>query len=333
MRKIIVKIPTRIDLGGGTLDIWPIYILHKNSRTINVAIDLYVEISLIFHNFKECMIYLGKKKENFEIGNFHSLEHKGSFKLINHIINYFAPTFSFDLNIKISTPKGSGLGTSSSLAIGLCKIFQLANGINTSNEELLRLAMGLETQMLQLPTGTQDYLAAIEGGINSWHYDLLGYKKNKISINPRELIKHSLLCYIGKPHFSALSNWSVLRKRLEKNRKVIYCFEKIRDAVIKMEDALNQQNWDEIAESIRQEWKYRKNLLRYLETKEMKRAISIASKNGGIAAKGCGAAQGGAIYFLVEPKKKKRIERKLAEAGYLVLPFNINTSGLVYQIE
>lgn len=333
MEKIIVKVPTRIDLGGGTLDIWPIYLLHKNSRTINVAIDLPVEISLILHNSKECKVYLGKNQENFNTDNLHSLKEKGSFKLINHIISYFAPSFSFDLYIKISTPKGSGLGTSSSLAIGLCKIFQLAKGISSSDGQLLKLAMGLETQILQLPTGTQDYLAAMKGGINSWHYDLCGWRKAKISINPDEFIEHSVLCYVGKPHFSALSNWSIFKRRLEKNRKVIYCFEKIRDAVIKMEDALNRQDWNEIAESVKLEWRYRKNLLPSLETNEMKTAISIACKNGAIAAKGCGAAQGGSIYFLVEPEKKRRIEKKLVEAGYSVLFFNINTAGLTYQIE
>ena len=43
MRKIIVRAPVRADLAGGTLDLWPIYLFHPGSRTVNVAISYYAE--------------------------------------------------------------------------------------------------------------------------------------------------------------------------------------------------------------------------------------------------------------------------------------------------
>ncbi len=332
MKMINVKVPTRVDLGGGTLDIWPIYLLHDNCCTVNMAIDLLVEVELIINKGEICKISLNNKRENFYISDLNKLPTNGSFKLINHIINYFQPSYSFELNVKINTPKGSGLGTSSSLAIALCKAFILQDNKDCTDNEILNLAMALETQILQFPTGNQDYLAALMGGINSWHYDVTGWTRKIIFTNENELVKHSLLCYIGKPHNSALSNWMVYKKRFEKNKKIINCLEKIKDASLEIEDALIRRDWMKFAKGINDEWENRKRLSLGIETKEMRKAIKIAFDNGALAAKGCGAARGGTIYFFIDPEADKFIKDALRSEGYQILPFRINKMGLTYLI-
>jgi len=332
MKFINVKAPTRVDLGGGTLDIWPLYLLHKNSCTVNIAINLLVDVSISFHNNNKCSILLNNKKLHFNIKELSNLPHRGEFQLINNIVKFFAISHPFDLHICIATPRGSGLGTSSSLAIALCKAFQIYENKNYSPNELIDLAMSLETQILQLPTGKQDYLAAYYGGVNCWQFGPLGFKQNNISINYTELAKRSVLCYVGKPHYSASANWMIFKNRLEKNNAIINRLNKIRDAALEIYNSISNQDWNSLANAINNEWSNRKRLTPGLETHEMKNAISIAVKYGATAAKGCGAASGGTIYFLVDPDAKSNVENALRLANYEVLPFEINTDGLTYTV-
>ncbi len=328
MKKIIVEIPTRVDLAGGTLDIWPIYLLHNNCYTINIAIDLKVLIEFEKIEGDNVFIELNDQNEEVKLNNIDDLPEEGLFILVNHIVKYFQPDYAFRLKIRIDTPAGSGLGTSSSLSLGLCKAFLVGSGKSIPSKKLIELAMSLETQILQFPTGNQDYLAAFYGGINAWKYEPTGWRREKFSINAKELIDRSVLCYVGTAHNSALSNWSVFKARLEKNPKVISNLEGIKEAALLLRKALINKDWFVFAEALEQEWENRKYLSQLILTPEMEKAIEISKGQGALAVKGCGAANGGSLYIFTVPEKKIKIANALSKAGFEVLNFNISPFGL-----
>ena len=333
MNKIFVKAPTRIDFGGGTLDIWPLYLLHEDSCTINMAIDLFVEAELFINDSKIIEITLNEISETINAKEVHSLPSSGAFGLINHIIKYFSPFSGFQLNIKVSTPPGSGLGTSSSLAIVLCKAFSSASHIHLDADALLKTAMNLETQILQLPTGNQDYLAALYGGINTWKYEIDGWHREVLPVNYSEIQKRSLLCYVGKPHDSGLSNWITLKKRLEKDDTVITHLEHIKEAALAIRHALIHSDWDALSKALNREWENRKKLSSLILIPEMEKALRIAFNHGCLAAKGCGAANGGSLYLLIPPEKKELIKHSLLEAQYKILDFTVSPTGITAELE
>jgi D-glycero-alpha-D-manno-heptose-7-phosphate kinase len=330
MNSISAKAPTRIDLGGGTLDIWPLYLLHDSSCTINMAINLFVEAELTPNESGMITIRLDELSETSTVSEIHILPSHGAFALINHILKHFSPDFGFDLAIHVKTPPGSGLGTSSSLALVLCKILSEASHQSLTDHDLLQQAMSLETQIIQLPTGNQDYLAALYGGINAWHFDVQGWHRECLPISHAEIEQRTILCYVGKPHDSGLSNWVIFKKRMEKDQNSIKQLEEIKNATRTMHQALLTGNWNSLCFAINQEWENRKKLSSLILVPEMEQALSVAFRAGCLAAKGCGAANGGSILFFVSPEKKHIIREALLKAHVEILDFSIVSHGLIF---
>jgi len=293
-----------------------------------MAIDLKVVIEFEKVEGDKIFIELNDQNEELKLHKINDLSEAGPFILINHIVKYFQPNYAFRLKIRIDTPAGSGLGTSSSLSLGLCKVLLIGSGKTLPSKKLIELAMSLETQILQFPTGNQDYLAAFYGGINAWKHELTGWIREKFSIKAKELLDRSILCYVGSPHNSASSNWSVFKARLEKNPKVISNLEGIKEATLLLRKALINKDWFLFAKALEQEWENRKNLSELILTPQMQRAIEISKEQGSLAVKGCGAANGGSIYIFTEPEQKNKIANALSGAGFKVLNFNISVSGL-----
>ena len=117
--QITAKAPTRIDLAGGTLDIWPLYLLYDESITINLAINLFATASL--QPLPDSRIQIVSKDQNasLEAAHLTELSKDGQLSLLSRLIHHFAPTQGFHLETDCKAPAGSGLGGSSALAIAV----------------------------------------------------------------------------------------------------------------------------------------------------------------------------------------------------------------------
>src|SRR3989338_8466152 len=97
---------------------------------------------------------------------------------------------------------GAGLGGSSALAVALCGAFNVLTGSKYSREELLMIAKNVETQILKVPAGVQDYYPAMYGGLNSVLLDVVG----ESFLRHSHLLTHSIesrlppLLYPQDPH-------------------------------------------------------------------------------------------------------------------------------------
>ena len=95
-----------------------------------------------------------------------------------------------------------------------------------------------------------------------------------------------------------------------------------------MAAALRAEAWEDVERLLREEWKLRKTNAPGISTPFIDRLIRIAGRNGGRAAKVCGAGGGGCVFFLVEAGARERVSRALAKAGGKVLPFQVAAKGL-----
>jgi D-glycero-alpha-D-manno-heptose-7-phosphate kinase len=95
--QILAKAPTRIDLAGGTLDIWPLYLLVGEAKTVNVAINLYATAKLESLSGKNINIISKDQNTTAEAEDLASLNHNHKLSLLTRLIHYFAPTEGFRL--------------------------------------------------------------------------------------------------------------------------------------------------------------------------------------------------------------------------------------------
>ena len=106
---IEAKAPTRIDLAGGTLDIWPLNLLVPDPVTVNVAIDLYAVCRLTTGPGSRIRLISHDRKIS---GSFSSLRQLGSRKgleLLLEFIRHFSPRSGFTLETACAAPAGSGM--------------------------------------------------------------------------------------------------------------------------------------------------------------------------------------------------------------------------------
>src|SRR5213592_3678232 len=156
MKKVIVRAPVRADLAGGTLDLWPLYLFHPGSRTINVAIAVHLDVNLIGQQYEQTY------------ASMHELAADPKAALVHRVLEHFHLN-GIRITTRTDAPRGSGLGGSSALTITLVRALTELSGEPVEGERLVELVRDLETRLLGVPAGIQDYYPAVFGGLAALH--------------------------------------------------------------------------------------------------------------------------------------------------------------------
>ena len=171
-----VKSPTRVDLAGGTLDCWPLYLFLGDPVTINVAIDIFTYAHL--KERADLQIELDsadlKSKKTYQNLADCLTDTDPAFELVRAHLRYWNPTKGFSLATRSESPVGGGLGGSSSLCITLLKAFSQWLKKPLADDEMVRVASHIEAQILLKPTGTQDYFRPFMAACVSFNTECQG---------------------------------------------------------------------------------------------------------------------------------------------------------------
>jgi D-glycero-alpha-D-manno-heptose-7-phosphate kinase len=342
------KAPARIDLAGGTLDLWPLHLFFENTATINCAIDQFAEVSIDIGNeskigdtpsllleskdrgFKHQFNSFGELLESFQ-GTHKAIGLNSSLWLHARVARHFFAMWRRSAPIHVSTqcssPAGAGLGGSSALNIALCNAFRKLTLANYTDEELIGVARDLETTVIEVPAGVQDYWSAQFGGVQAIRMDA-GRTHRKVFYKQNPFIEsHVILCYSGQSRNSGINNWAVYKGFIDKDATIHEAFKNIVKATYKVEEALEKQSFEKFVEGIQQEWEARKKLAPGIATAEMLSVMDMAFSQGAKAAKVCGAGGGGCFIIVAPSEKKNTVQAHLKSKGVHVIDFKVSEVG------
>lgn len=325
---IISSAPTRIDLAGGTLDIWPLHLFFGNAPTLNAAIDLYATVEISPRKDKRIVLRSRDLNIADSFSSLSALPENHPLELVIRMVKFYAPKTGLEISTSCQAPQGSGIGGSSALSIALHGALNKFTGKKFNKQQMIEIARNIETQVIRVPAGCQDYFPAMYGGVRSVSPGFLGIDTETLPVKPKELTRHFVLCYTGKPRNSGINNWEVTKKALDGDKKVIRHLGTIRDCAVEMHQLLKKGRIAGIAPIFAREWQARKQLAPAITTPEMEKLIRAALKKGALAAKVCGAGGGGCVAFIVPPKKKQSIIDELNLQGGKVLPFQFISRGV-----
>ena len=328
MSRIISSAPTRIDMAGGTLDIWPLHLLFDNPPTLNAAIDLYATVEIIPRKDKRILLTSCDLGLSDNSSSLKTLPDNHPLELIVRMLKFYAPKSGLEITTNCQAPKGSGIGGSSALIIALHGALNRLTGRGYRKNEMIEIAKNIETQVIKVPAGCQDYFPAMYGGVRKVLPGFRSTETEKFAISPVELTRHFVLCYTGKPRNSGINNWEVTKKSVDGNRTVIRHLKSIRDCAVEMEQELSRGQLKKLALIFAKEWKARKQFAPNISTPQMDQLIRSAMKKGALAGKVCGAGGGGCVAFIVPPAKKQLVIEELTLKGGQVLPFRFVSRGL-----
>ena len=325
--QIAASAPTRIDLAGGTIDIWPLYLFHDGAMTLNAAISLRAHVHV--QSRSDCRLELRSIDTDRQATANHWSELDGSGDL--SLLSLFARHYRLE-NLSLTTrgesPAGAGIAGSSALVIALCGALARWTGSPSDPEHLLHLAGNIEGQTIKVPTGVQDYRPALYGGIAAIELRVDGVKRVALDVDPSELERRIGLAYTGAPRNSGTNNWEITKRHIDGDRHIFDCFERIRDIAATLRAALHRGDWDEVGTQIAKEWDNRKRLAPGVTTPAIDALIARAAAAGATAAKVCGAGGGGCLFCYGPPAKKSAIAAALAAGGARLLEYHIETEGL-----
>lgn len=315
MERIFFKSPTRVDLAGGTLDLWPLYNFVGSATTVNVAIDIWTTCEIKPHSDKTIKIISQDLKKSWSFANSQDFE-TTSDKTVGFYKSIFAPfneklralNHGFELSTSSQSPIGGGLGASSSLIISVLKcIYALLKIPMPEATKLVILAHNIEAEMLRTPTGTQDYFPAVTGGINFIDYSAQQMSLQVRPVSATPIADYFLLVYTGHSHHSGLNNFEVMKSSVSGDAKVLGALKKIKYIADEMKACIQAENWNKLPELFRQEFDARIQLTPAFTSPEIEKLNKICLAAGADAVKICGAGGGGCVLVWVSPNNRKNV--------------------------
>src|SRR5881227_2378304 len=327
---IVAQAPCRADLAGGTIDLWPLYLFHHGALTLNFAVNILTTCRVTPLKGKRIHLLSLDTGREQHFASFEQLRRARRFRLplSARLLQFFAPKEGLLIETDSESPAGAGISGSSSLMIATTAALGRFTDRHLTLEQMRVIAQNVEAQIIQVPTGCQDYYPALYGGVSAIRLDADGIHREAVPIVPEEIESRFVLAYTGAPRKSGINNWEVFKAHINGDRRVFKNFERIAEIAHSMHQALVASDWEGVARLLREEWKFRRSNAPGITTPLIDKLITVAGRHGGKAAKVCGAGGGGCVIFLVEKGSASRVATAIGDAGARVLPLQVARDGL-----
>src|SRR5688572_15705518 len=159
--------PPRVDLAGGTIDIWPLYLFHPGATTVNFALSLHARCRIETRDDGRIILESRDRKVSFEthLSAIEDLLLDERLELISKPVHFFEPTTGCHLVADSIVPAGAGLGGSSALTIACSSELNRLVGNRYDERKVITIAANVESTVIKVPAGFQDDYPPMYGSV------------------------------------------------------------------------------------------------------------------------------------------------------------------------
>lgn len=317
---IITQTPFRMSFFGGGTDFSGFYNEHGGA-VISTTFDKYCYVTVRhlppFFDYKTHVTYSREEK----INNLSEMQHPAIRNAMEWLdMHDIRLTYESDL------PARSGLGTSSSFAVGMLSAFYALKGQYADKRKLADDAIYLERTLCKEAGGIQDQIAASFGGMNRINFSADGYTVHPVIINPERkklLNEHLMLFFTGFSRFSSDIQKGTEKSMKDKTQQLLEMYKLVDEA----EKILTDKNTslDEFGKLLDYTWQLKRGISSGISTDSIDEQYERAKKAGALGGKLLGAGGGGFLLFYVP--KEKQADVKKALAGQMYVPFSFENDG------
>ena len=317
---IITQTPFRMSFFGGGTDFSGFYNEHGGA-VISTTFDKYCYVTVRhlppFFDYKTHVTYSREEK----INNLSEMQHPAIRNAMEWLdMHDIRLTYESDL------PARSGLGTSSSFAVGMLSAFYALKGQYADKRKLADDAIYLERTLCKEAGGIQDQIAASFGGMNRINFSADGYTVHPVIINTERkklLNEHLMLFFTGFSRFSSDIQKGTEKSMKDKTQQLLEMYKLVDDA----EKILTDKNTslDEFGKLLDYTWQLKRGISSGISTDSIDEQYERAKKAGALGGKLLGAGGGGFLLFYVP--KEKQADVKKALAGQMYVPFSFENDG------
>ncbi len=322
-----VRAPARIDLAGGTVDVWPVCLIEPGATTVNLAIDRFAKARARVREDGAFVLTSSDKGVEKKHADLASLRTETDLPLHREVALALATETGLELSTSSDVPAGSGLGGSSALFVAATRATLAAVGREMTDADLLRHVIDMEARVIGVPTGSQDYVSAIFGGLSSIRFPPGGAVRDALECDLDAFARRIVLVYTGVPHDSAMNNWAVTKAYLDGDAEVRRHMRAIAEAARILRGALLVEDFDACADAIQADWEARRRLAPGVSTRAIDKMGETAKKAGAKAMKVCGAGGGGCVFFWCADGKRDDVASALKADGADVMKWKPEPLG------
>ncbi len=328
-RPFRVVVPNRVDIAGGTLDIYPLYLLIGDAMTVNAAIAVRSEVAVRPFRRGAASLSSGNFGIAVTAADTHGFSLGGKMGLLSRALRHFPAVSGVEIRVCNEAPVGSGIGASSALLVALMLATGRLTGIPCRRNEIAGAAMEIEAAHLKSLTGRQDHLAALRGGIQGIRFSPGRVDVRRLPPGERAgtmLRGHAFLAHTGIAHHSSDVNWRMIRGAIDGDAMVLRKFRGIAAAARDAWEAVSAADPRGTGAAVAAEWAIRKTLAPGVSTSGVEELIPDRRFRRLVSgAKLCGAGGGGMLFGLLrDPDGREALETLLSGAGLSVLPFRLS---------
>lgn len=315
---IISQTPLRISFVGGGTDIKSYY-KHSPGMVISTAIDKYIFV--IVNQRYDDKIYINYMEKEI-VDEVNEIKHG----LVREAMIKTGIKKGIEITMLADIPSsGSGLGSSSSLTVGLLNAFYHFQGQQVAAERLAKEACEIEIDILGNPIGKQDQYIAAFGGVKKIVFntdDTVSVKPLDLSVNDRMRLGSNILLHFTNITRKAGTILSDQKNKADDNFKSLNI---IAGMVPELEKEFENKNWDSLGPLLRQNWELKRKLASGISLPEIEKMTKIALENGSTGVKIAGAGGGG--FLMSYTPREFQDNFRLAMQDYVELSFMLDPFG------
>lgn len=323
---IITQTPLRISFAGGGTDL-PGYYEKYGGKVVSCAIDKYIYV-IVKERFDD-LIYINYSKKEI-VSSVDDIEHS----LVREALKITGIERGLEITTLADIPsKGSGLGSSSSVTVGLLNAFHIYKGSQVPPEVLAVQACDIEINRCGNPIGKQDQYIAAFGGLREFTFDKTGAVESKtIDLdrkNWRSLQRRLLLFFTG---ITRSAN-DILTEQNSNINNTVNELHKMRTSAEWLSQKLRNSEILAVGKAVREGWENKKKLASRVTNTELEAMVEAALSAGADGAKISGAGGGGYLLVVSAPEKHDAIRESLAQ--YMETPIKMERMGsrIVFNIQ
>ncbi len=324
---VVTRTPLRVSFAGGGTDLPEFYNIEEGA-VLSAAVDKFVYVTVKRHSelFNEPIrLNYSRTEEVKTIGEIENNMARECLKLLRIEPPIFISTVA-------DVPASTGMGGSSSFAVGLLNALHAFRGERVTAGQLAEEACYIEMEVLGEPIGKQDQYAAAFGGLNLLRFGRGG----RVMVEPQPVVNGSaahlfsniMMFWTGHQRPAAL----VLGEQKKKTAQNLTLLREMRDDAYGLRAICSEAHisLDNVGATLHRGWMLKRRLASRITNPEIDRYYMRAIEAGASGGKLCGAGGGGFLMFIVRPEKRRAVRRSLAELTLVPLGYEVHGSRVLH---
>ncbi len=322
----------RLSLAGGGTDL-EAYYSRRPGMVVSATLDKYFYVHISPTQEPDIQIASSDFRAFFRHRGSHAGDDRpiwdGDLALPRAVLRHFGVNHGYHLFLASEIPPGTGLGSSSAVAVALIKAISTLSGRLLGKATIAECACDIEINQLGAPIGKQDQFAAAFGGLNAISFTPDGVSVEPLAVtsDTRAALEARLLLFFTGSSRNAATILSEQRHATTHDPETLARLDRIRAHADVTRAALERGDIDRLGELLHASWQEKRRLAKGVTSDRIDRLYTVARQHGAAGGKITGAGGGGFLMLYCAETKQPRVSAALEAEGLYRMDFRFESGG------